>query len=264
MYGLFYVGFDAPPKREEYSKPHNSTSKETENRSSAVATSHNAHHSGSATEVSSHGDTVHISDEARKKASESHPSFWSVAENFAGGMVDGVKNTVGDLIHTVEHPVQTVKALGEAVSHPVRTYEAIKQAASDAIQKFKNEDANGKAHDIGDALAQVALAAVGTKGATALAKGVSKGAEAGEIISKVNPELAASEIKGGHTIANHAGKTDEEISARSAHSTSGKDEVSNGSQGTEVAKNITNNGEYKIVNGYEAKINPGKQDKHIP
>lgn len=127
--------------------------------------------------------------------SESHPSFWSVAKNFVSGMVDGVKSTGGDLIHAVEHPIQTAKGIAEAVSHPVRTAEAIKQAAIDAYQKFKNEDANGKAHGIGELLTQAALNVVGPKGVAAVkgaaaikgiaaVKGVSKRAEAEGVTAK--------------------------------------------------------------------------------
>jgi len=112
-----------------------------------------------------------------ERTTSSHPTPVSVAENVGIGVFDGVKQTLGSLFHTVEHPVQTIKALGDAVSHPIETYKAMKQMAIGDIQKFKEADANQKARDIGEMVSDVGLAIVGTKGLSTVVNVISKGAE---------------------------------------------------------------------------------------
>ncbi|ACV57581.1 hypothetical protein Aaci_0529 [Alicyclobacillus acidocaldarius subsp. acidocaldarius DSM 446] len=150
-----------------------------------------------------------------ERTTSSHPTPVSVAENVGIGVFDGVKQTLGSLFHTVEHPVQTIKALGDAVSHPIETYKAMKQMAIGDIQQFKEADANQKARDIGEMVSDVGLAIVGTKGLSTVVNVISKGTEVGEIIGGVDSDLVANEVRGGHTISEHVGKTDEELLARS-------------------------------------------------
>jgi len=120
-----------------------------------------------------------------KRPASSHPTPVSVAENVGIGVFEGVKQTLGSLLHTVEHPVQTIKVLGDAVSHPIKTYEAMKQMALGDIQKFKEADANQKARDIGELVSDVALAIVGTKGLSNVVNVISKGAEVTEAVPDV-------------------------------------------------------------------------------
>ncbi|OFW76123.1 MAG: hypothetical protein A2201_08750 [Alicyclobacillus sp. RIFOXYA1_FULL_53_8] len=119
------------------------------------------------------------------------------AASFGTGLVNGVKDSLVGIIDIVKHPVQTVDGMVQAVQHPVQTMNSVQQRATQAYDKFKKENGNQKAQDLGNLVGHVLVGAVGTKGVTLVAKGAKTAgdlAKIGELGGRTSP--ITSVIKG--------------------------------------------------------------------
>jgi RHS repeat-associated protein len=99
--------------------------------------------------------------------------------DFGGGVYD---STVGPIVQTVAHPIDTAFALGHAAAHPINTTVAIGHATVETATALAHGDARAVGQVVGTVVSAVATAGAG-KVATSLIKGA-KVAEVAETAAK--------------------------------------------------------------------------------
>ncbi|MFM1652487.1 WXG100 family type VII secretion target [Brevibacillus sp. B_LB10_24] len=88
-----------------------------------------------------------------------------IVGSFLGGVGGAVVDAVEGIVDAVSHPIDTVENIIDAVSHPIDTGKAIWDAIAQSWEDdVVNGDANSRAHWFGNAVGQIGLAIVGTKG----------------------------------------------------------------------------------------------------
>ncbi|MGB8451205.1 MAG: hypothetical protein WCD89_02640, partial [Anaerocolumna sp.] len=128
------------------------------------------------------------------------------------GLWDGLKDTATEAVNTVKHPVKTVKDIGKAAAHPVKTGKAIYTAVKKVVvEDVINGTADTRAHFAGEAVVQVGLAVVGTKGVDKALKVIkaNKAAKAVSIIDDL--EDISSDITKADRAINKAGTSIDDV-----------------------------------------------------
>jgi RHS repeat-associated protein len=117
--------------------------------------------------------------------------------DFGGGLYD---STVGPIVQTVAHPINTAVALGHAAAHPINTAVAVGNATVATVKAAASGDGKAIGQVVGTAISAVATAGTGK-----LATSLVKGAEVAEVA-----ETAAT-VSRAESAAGTASKVDQVV-----------------------------------------------------
>ena len=168
------------------------------------------------------------------------------------GLIDGIKYVWNNPLQTIEGVNFFSRALHSGTEENDLLVQMIKESGKELSKEFIEGDADKKARMLGQAVGEVLLALVSTKGVTAAVDAIKAGIKSGELaswFSKFSKGTATAE-----DIANSLGKTAEA--------------VDKADDSVKIIGNIEGSGagikeSNSIVNGFDTTVNAGKQGKHI-
>ncbi|WP_430488071.1 hypothetical protein [Priestia flexa] len=121
-------------------------------------------------------------------------------DGVAGGATDADVDTWNDLVHMVQHPVETAESIGEGVKAVWDDPKGVAKTIGNEIKDSWNEqvingDAKSRGHYFSYLTANVAMSIVGTKGADKLAKTTKLEQISGAATKKLNEGAAAIHVR---------------------------------------------------------------------
>ncbi|SCC51341.1 MULTISPECIES: T7SS effector LXG polymorphic toxin [Priestia] len=121
-------------------------------------------------------------------------------DGVAGGATDAVVDTWNDLVHMVQHPVETAESIGEGVKAVWDDPKGVANTIGNEIKDSWNEqvingDTKSRGHYFSYLTANVAMSIVGTKGADKLAKTTKLEQLSGAATKKLNEGAAAIHVR---------------------------------------------------------------------
>ncbi|MGP6148724.1 T7SS effector LXG polymorphic toxin [Priestia flexa] len=121
-------------------------------------------------------------------------------DGVAGGATDAGVDTWNDLVHMVQHPVETAESIGEGVKAVWDDPKGVAKTIGNEIKDSWNEqvingDAKSRGHYFSYLTANVAMSIVGTKGADKLAKTTKLEQLSGAATKKLNEGAAAIHVR---------------------------------------------------------------------